>query len=104
MQNTTQHQTVQIAQVRMFPDLVAPTQPAIVVKRYGNTNEVKFQYTDAFTAGPQERKIIAADAINNHYGIVVSRPELLVLNVGSLRDPQYLPLAPQHGSTTTTRW
>jgi len=61
----------------------------VAVKRFGNANEVRFRYSE--TPGGPEREVTVADYFRNRYGITLQRPDLPVLNVGTVQDPQYMP-------------
>lgn len=61
------------------------------VKRFGNANEVKFQYEDRNKKPPQRKEISVAEYFKQHHGITLQRPDLPVLNVGTRADPQYMP-------------
>jgi eukaryotic translation initiation factor 2C len=66
-------------------------QPKVLVKRFGNANEVSFSFKD-HTKGPmvQERKQTVFDYFKER-GYVIKQPNLPVLNVGSPYDPIYIP-------------
>lgn len=59
------------------------------VKRFGNANEIRFRYSA--TPGGLKRETTVADYFRNRYGINLQRPDLPVLNVGTVQDPQYMP-------------
>ncbi|KAK5114408.1 hypothetical protein LTR85_010230 [Meristemomyces frigidus] len=66
--------------------------PQVRVKRFGNANEVKFQYTDSKMPNAQPRETSVKDYFRIHHGITLQQPGLPVLNVGTRADPQYLPV------------
>ena len=61
------------------------------VKRFGNAREVTFKYTDR--SGPQAKDITTSvfDFFKG-LGVVLTSPELPVLNVGAVNDPIYVPM------------
>ncbi|CAK3879278.1 RNA interference gene silencing (Qde2) [Lecanosticta acicola] len=65
--------------------------PTFRVKRFGNANEVKFQFEDRNVKPPKRKEISVFDYFRQHHGITLKRPENPVLNVGTRADPQYLP-------------
>ena len=66
-------------------------QAKVVVKRFGNANEVSFSFKD-HTKGPlvPDRKQTVFDYFKEK-GYVIKQPNLPVLNVGSPYDPIYIP-------------
>ncbi|KAK5130161.1 hypothetical protein LTR08_002415 [Meristemomyces frigidus] len=65
--------------------------PQVLVMRFGDADQVKFQYTDASTPNAQPREISVNHYFRQHHGITLRQPKLPVLNVGARSDPQYLP-------------
>lgn len=61
------------------------------VKRFGNAREVTFTYTDHNGASAKKITISVFDFFKD-LGVTLSRPELPVLNVGTVKDPIYIPI------------
>jgi hypothetical protein len=59
--------------------------------RYGNAKQVTFEYEDRRQSPPYKHKISVFDYFKNVHGIELQRPDP-VLNVGTSKDPQYLPM------------
>ncbi|GAB7363813.1 hypothetical protein MBLNU230_g4379t1 [Neophaeotheca triangularis] len=55
--------------------------------RFGNARQVTFTYSD----GTKERQVTVFDYFKKHHGITLQKPDVPVLNVGTPKDPQYLP-------------
>jgi hypothetical protein len=66
---------------------------AIKVKRFGNANEVTFSYVNR-SSSPDATPVAVtvAQYFKRQHGITLKEPQLPVLNVGTLADPQYLPI------------
>jgi len=65
-------------------------QPKVVVKRFGNANEVSFTLKDHTKKPVQERKQTVFGYFKE-LGYVIKQPNLPVLNVGTPYDPVYVP-------------
>lgn len=65
--------------------------PPIRVKRFGNAKEVKFRYIDRNMPNAQEKEISVFDYFRTVHGITIQKPNNPVLNVGTRKDPQYMP-------------
>ncbi|KAK3675877.1 hypothetical protein LTR78_004069 [Recurvomyces mirabilis] len=62
------------------------------VRRFGNSQEVRFGFVDRTQANPQPRQTTVFEYFRSHHGITLQQPKLPVLNVGTRTDPQYLPV------------
>jgi hypothetical protein len=61
------------------------------VKRFGNAREVTFTYTDGNGANSKKMTTSVFDFFKG-LGITLTSPELPVLNVGTMKDPIYIPI------------
>jgi eukaryotic translation initiation factor 2C len=65
--------------------------PKFEVKRFGNAREVQFEYEDRSGPNVQKRKTSVFDFFKS-LGVTLNRPDLPVLNVGTIIDPIYVPM------------
>lgn len=61
------------------------------VKRFGNAREVTFKYTDRSGKNPKDITSSVFDFFKG-LGVTLTSPELPVLNVGTVKDPIYIPI------------
>ncbi|GAB7333535.1 hypothetical protein MBLNU13_g05113t1 [Cladosporium sp. NU13] len=61
------------------------------VKRFGNAREVTFKYTDRNGTSSKEITSTVFDFFKG-LGVTLTSPELPVLNVGTVKDPIYIPI------------
>nr|OQO17912.1 hypothetical protein B0A51_15797 [Rachicladosporium sp. CCFEE 5018] len=66
-----------------------PDKKALKRKRFGNSKETRFSYTDASTGKVIDTSVF--DYFRTHHGITLAQPDRPVLNVGTRADPQYVP-------------
>lgn len=59
---------------------------------FGNATQVTFEYTNTADPNAGPRRVTVNDYFRNVHGITLSAPGLPVLNVGTLKDPQYMPV------------
>lgn len=59
--------------------------------RFGNAVQVKFSYTDSTKPNAKAQMITVFDYFQKHHGITLQHPKEAVLNVATLKDPQYMP-------------
>jgi eukaryotic translation initiation factor 2C len=64
---------------------------AVNVKRFGNAREVKFTYIDRNGPNPKDITTSVFDFFKG-IGVTLTRPDLPVLNVGTVSDPIYIPI------------
>ncbi|KAK0250310.1 hypothetical protein B0A54_15094 [Friedmanniomyces endolithicus] len=60
--------------------------------RFSNAKLVRFLYVDRSITDAKPVSTSVVDYFNHHHGIILRKPELPVLNVGTRDDPQYLPI------------
>lgn len=66
--------------------------PPFSVERFGNARQVKFTYEDRTGSTPQRRTTSVFDYFKDQQGVILQRPEIPVLNTGTLTDPIYVPI------------
>lgn len=72
------------------PTNFLPKETRFTVERFGNAKQVSFKYAGSNGAKPKETTVFGY--FKNELGLTLQHPGLPVLNVGSLKDPIYIPM------------